>query len=427
MKRTIALSQSSLALSNLRAVVILVVLAFHSVLAYVQWMPVQSRPFDAPPYGWRAFPIIDDHRWLGFDLFCAWQDVYLMSLMFLLSGLFVWPSLQRKSNWGFVRDRLRRLGVPFVFGVTVIIPIAIYPSYLASGGEPSLAEYGRQYLDLPFWPNGQLWFLWQLLALNAVAVGVNWVAPNALCALGRWSAAAGKRPLTYFLVLLAVSTIAYVPLALAFTPWEWSNSGLLAVQWSRPLLYGVYFFAGVGIGAGGIEVGLTAAEGALGRHWRLWLAAAIVTLFLWMGVTSLTLDGPAPFIIDVAADLCFVVACAAGCFFVIASSLRFGTRRSAALDAFSTNAYSLYLLHYDFVVWLQYALLGTALFALIKGLIVFCATVTLTWAAVVAIEHLPFGARLLGSKIDAAAKRNTAPPASAGETGLIAEPSGPPR
>ena len=31
----------------------------------------------------------------------------------------------------------------------------------------------------------------------------------------------------------------------------------------RPLLYGVYFFAGVGIGAGGIDVGLVAADGAL--------------------------------------------------------------------------------------------------------------------------------------------------------------------
>jgi hypothetical protein len=46
-----------------------------------------------PPYSWRSFPIEDSHRFLGFDLFCAWQDVYLMSLMFFLSRLFVFPSL----------------------------------------------------------------------------------------------------------------------------------------------------------------------------------------------------------------------------------------------------------------------------------------------------------------------------------------------
>jgi glucans biosynthesis protein C len=397
---------SSLALHNLRAVVILVVLAFHSVLAYLQWIPESARGFNDPPYRWRAFPIVDSHHFFGFDLFCAWQDVFLMSLMFLLSGLFVWPSLQRKRSWGFVRDRLRRLGLPFVFGVLVLIPIAAYPAYLASGGDPSLAVYLQHYVALPFLPNGQLWFLWQLLAWNFVVVALNWIAPGAIGALGRWSAKAGRRPAVYFSVLIAISAIAYVPLALAFTPWAWSNSGLLSVQWCRPLLYGVYFFAGVGIGAAGIDVGLVAADGALGRRWKLWLAVALATLFLWMGVTALTLDGPAPPVIEIAADLCFVLACAAGCFFVIASSLRFGTTPSAGLDSLSTNAYSLYLVHYDFVVWLQYALLGAALFALVKGIIVFCGTVALSWLTILLVERIPFGLRLASPRSKAAAAAN---------------------
>src|SRR5579872_1755575 len=188
------MSGSSLALHNLRAVVILVVLAFHSVLAYVQWIPLHGAGFDDPPYAWRAFPIVDNHRWFGFDLFCAWQDVFLMALMFLLSGLFVWPSLQRKREWGFVRDRVRRLGIPYVFGIVVLMPVAFYPAYLATGGDPSVTAYARHYLALPFTPNGQLWFLWQLLALNFVVATVHWIAPDALEALGRWSALLGQRP-----------------------------------------------------------------------------------------------------------------------------------------------------------------------------------------------------------------------------------------
>src|SRR5271167_2400711 len=214
-------SHSSLALSNLRAVVILIVLAFHSALAYVEWIPFKPASFDVPPYSWRAFPIVDSHRWIGFDIFCAWQDVYLMSLLFLLSGLFVWPSLARKRNWRFVRDRLLRLGVPFAFGIIVLIPVAIYPVYLVSATNPSVPDYIDHYLALPFVHNGQLWFLWQLLALNFVAVGINWVAPNALPALGRWAAVAGKRPGYFFALLVAVTAFAYVPLALIFTPWEW--------------------------------------------------------------------------------------------------------------------------------------------------------------------------------------------------------------
>jgi glucan biosynthesis protein C len=414
MTRPVAMSRASLALDNLRAVVIVVVLAFHSVLAYVSFIPLKSSGFDEPPYAWRAFPIVDSHRWFGFDLFCAWQDVYLMSLLFFLSGLFVWPSLRRKRNWGFVRDRLSRLGVPFVFGVVFLIPIAVYPAYLVTGGDPSLTDYAHHYLTLPFLPNGQLWFLWQLLALNFAAVGLNWIAPNAIRGLGRWSAAAGQRPGFYFAALVAVSAVVYVPLALAFTPWEWSNSGLLAVQWCRPLLYGVYFFAGMGIGAEGIDFGLTAADGALARRWKLWFAVAIASLLLWMGVTSLTMNGPAPIAIEIAADLGFVLACAGGCFFVVAASLRFGGKRSAILGSLSRNAYSLYLVHYDFVVWLQYALLGSALFAVVKGAIVFAGTLALSWITVLAVQRIPLGARLLAAPPPAAAATNAPSQSAAG-------------
>jgi glucans biosynthesis protein C len=391
------MSRSSLALDNLRAVVILIVLAFHSVLAYVSWVPPRSSGFEEPPYGWRAFPILDSHRWFGFDLFCAWQDVYLMALMFLLSGLFVSPSLARKRNWGFVRDRLLRLGVPFVFGIVILVPIAEYPAYRVTGVDPNVSDYLRHYLTLPFLPNGQLWFLWQLLALNFVVVGLNRIAPNALKILGRWSAALGQRPLFYLAVLIAASAAAYMPLALVFTPWAWSDSGPLAVQFCRPFLYAVYFFAGVGIGAGGIDNGLVAADGGLARRWWLWLAAALAALFIWMGVTSLTLDGPAPIAIEIASDLSFVLACAAGCSFLIAASLRFGLKRSRALASLSTNAYSLYLVHYVFVVWMQYALLAATLPAVVKAPIVFTVAVMMSWIIILAVQRIPFGARLIGA------------------------------
>src|ERR1700684_2380620 len=119
------MSKSSLALNNLRAVVILTVLVFHSVLAYLGSLGSSAFPFDNAPYKWRAFPIVDSHRWFGFDVFCAWQDVYLMALMFFLSALFTWPSLARKQARKFLGDRFLRLGVPFVFALIVVMPLAL--------------------------------------------------------------------------------------------------------------------------------------------------------------------------------------------------------------------------------------------------------------------------------------------------------------
>jgi len=52
-----AMSASSLALNNLRAFVILIVLGFHSVLAYLGSLPATQEPFDSPPFRWQAIPI----------------------------------------------------------------------------------------------------------------------------------------------------------------------------------------------------------------------------------------------------------------------------------------------------------------------------------------------------------------------------------
>lgn len=397
MARSGSSSRSSLALSNLRAITILIVVAFHAMLAYLVWVPVKVADFSDPPWGWRSFPIIDSHRFFGFDLFCAWQDVYLMALFFFLSGLFVAPSLGRKNGWAFLRDRLIRLGLPFAFGTLVLIPLALYPAYLVTASDPSFSAFWDAWLALPFWTNGPLWFLWQLLALNVAVVGLHWLAPPAIDVLGRWSAAAATRFGRYFAVLVAASALAYVPLALAFTPWAWSDRGFLAVQFCRPLLYAVFFFAGVGIGAAGIDRGLVSVDGVLARHWSCWLAAALGSLFLWMGLTGLTLSGSAPLAVEIAADLGFVVACATGCFFLIAASLRFAARRSRLLDRLSANAYGLYLVHYNFVVWLQYALLGAALFAAVKATIVFGGALLLSSLTIFAVRRIPFGALLIGA------------------------------
>ncbi|MGD0024375.1 MAG: acyltransferase, partial [Xanthobacteraceae bacterium] len=329
--------------------------------------------------------------------FCASQNIYLMSLMFFLSGLFVWPSLVRKKDWAFLCNRVLRLGLPCAFGILVLMPLACYPAYRVTAVDPSVLAYWHSLLALPFWPNGPLWFLWQLLALSVLAAGLHWIAPNAIRTLGRWSVAAGTRLGRYFGALLAASALAYVPLAVAFTPWAWSDSGIFAVQLCRPLHYAVYFFAGVGIGVEGIDRGLVAADGPLARRWALWLAAALASSALWMGLTALTMNGGASIGIAIAADLSYVLGCAAGCFFLIAVSLRFAAKQSRILGSLAASAYGLYLLHYVFVVWLQFALLEIPLYAVVKAAIVFSGTLIFSWIATIAVQRVPFGARLIGS------------------------------
>ena len=205
--------RASLAIDNLRAVVILLVLSFHSVLAYLNFLPASPFPFEAPPYLWRAFPIVDSERWLGFDLFCAWQDVFLMSLFFFLSGLFVWPSLERKGTRTFLGDRVLRLGVPFALVVALLMPLANYPTYLQTAADPGFIAFWRHWLALPFWPCGPMWFLWLLLAADFAAAGLHQFLPRWGDELIRFSSSAGLRPIRYFAGFVIASALAYIPLA----------------------------------------------------------------------------------------------------------------------------------------------------------------------------------------------------------------------
>ncbi len=393
------MSGSSLALRNLRAFVILIVLAFHSVLAYLGSLPDTAFPFDIAPFRWNAFPIVDSQRWFGFDIFCAFQDVYLMSFMFFMSGLFVWPSLARKGDAVFLYDRFLRIGVPFVLVVYLLMPIALYPTYLVTAVDPSVSAYWEHWRALPFWPSGPPWFLWQLLVFNIAAAAVFRFVPAWGEFLGRVSAMAAADPLRYFAGLIALSAIAYVPLALAFTPWAWKSFGPFSLQLCRPLHYAVYFFAGVGIGAHGLERGLLSVDGFVARHWKAGLAAFLAAFVVWSVPIGLMMkDGDnGPILLQLVSDFGFVLACASGCFFVAAVALRFARFRAAWLDNLSDNAYGMFLIHYVFVVWLQYALLDVALFAVAKAAIVFSGTVLASWGAMIAMRRIPLGVWSLGT------------------------------
>ena len=269
-------------------------------------------------------------------------------------------------------------------------PLSYYPAYLVRTADPSLVEFWRQWISLPSWPSGPQWFLWQLLAVNLLAAGLYFVCPHGPKAWGVWRHR--RAPIRSILsrLFVAVSALVYVPLALSFSPWSWGAIGPFSLQFCRPAHYTVYFFAGFALGSYGLDRGLLACNGPLARMWWAWLSAAIVSFGIWAGFTALTLPdwSKAGIAAQLAASFAFPVACAGGGLFLLAVCLRFAaSRRPWALDSLSANAYSIYLLHYVFVVWLQYALLDSQLFALAKAAIVLTGALIMSWASSIAFSN----------------------------------------
>jgi peptidoglycan/LPS O-acetylase OafA/YrhL len=381
-------------ISYLRAFLVALVVAHHAILAYHTFAPPAAASLLEQPRWWPAFPVVDTGRWVGFDLFAGFNDTFLMSLFFFLSGLFVWDSLRRKGSSQFLSDRLRRLGVPFIVAAAILAPLAYYPAYLRTPGEHAFTGFWEQWLALGSWPVGPAWFLAVLLLFDAFAVMLSAGVPRWGEVLGKLVAGSSRRPVVFFALLVAVSALAYVPMALKFGPLSWVTFGPFAFQTSRIIHYLAYFMFGVAVGACGFERGLLRPDGKLARRWPLW------------GMTALTFYGVAVAIVVITATahpyspswaaagaFAFVVSCASASLAFLALFLRLVRKPSGLLNGLSANSYAVYLLHYAIANWLLYVLLPVSLPVPAKGAIAIFAALGSSWAASAALRRIPAAAR----------------------------------
>lgn len=385
----------NISVGYLRAFITVLVLAHHAMLAYCPFAPQPPVSLTAQPRWWQAFPVVDTARSGLFSLLVGFNDVFMMSLMFFLSGLFVWNSLQRKGTGTFLRDRFLRLGLAFVFAASLVAPLAYYPAFLQTGATSGIAGFARVWLSLGNWPTGPAWFVWVLLAFDCIAVLLTLTLPHWGGGLARLMASISGH-IAFFALLATVSAAAYIPMELAFNPLQWSALGPFTFQTSRILHYLVYFFIGAGVGAYGLNRGVLAPDSKLARRWplwilRSWLAFALVAILAI--IASTTKMGSRLW--ETAGDIGFSLSCAASCLAALALFVRFARSRVKLFDSLRDNAYGMYLVHYAFVSWLQYALLPAPLPGIAKGCLVFLGTVALSWGTVALLRRVPAVARVV--------------------------------
>jgi glucan biosynthesis protein C len=132
----------------------------------------------------------DPHPNVGFGIFVTWASTWGMPLLMLVSGMGVCYALRHRSAGAFVRERLGRLGVPFVVGMVALVPPMWYLRLMR---EPDFhMSYGRfwlRFFDLPAmakglplraeWSAGGMvfdpahtWFLYVLLVWSMVLLPV---------------------------------------------------------------------------------------------------------------------------------------------------------------------------------------------------------------------------------------------------------------
>jgi glucan biosynthesis protein C len=143
----------------LRVFAFAILILYHSGMAFVPWEwhlknPEHSRVLEA------------------LMLLCnRWR----IPLLFFISGAGVAFSLRRRP-WGtFAGERLRRLLLPLVVGILVVVPPQIYLERLSQGAQFSYLEFYRTVFDGVPYPKGSfswhhLWFVVYILVFSLVGI-----------------------------------------------------------------------------------------------------------------------------------------------------------------------------------------------------------------------------------------------------------------
>ena len=375
-------TERNAALDRARTFLMLVVLLHHAVISYTH------------------FGHTDPKSWIGFDVIVLATDSFFMAMFFFLSGLFIWPSLVHKEPRVFLQDRLLRLGLPFAIAACTAIPIAYYAIALRQHPDTSFSEFWWNTVTVGPWPSGPIWFVWVLLAFDLTAGALYRFSPRLLDPINCLSLRGYERPAEFFLFLVVVTAIAYIPARVYFGAGRWFEFGPISVQASRVLLYLAYFFVGASVGAANFDRGLLSPDGRLAKGTWVWAVAALIPYFLlWMMIyiKREILGNPVwlPQCYETSYGLLFVAFSAAIMFAILGHFLRFNQSRFSVLDPMRADAYGMFLIHYPIVLWIQYWLFDFDISAVAKALITFVLTVLLSWAATAVLRTIPGAARVL--------------------------------
>ncbi|MFA6307902.1 MAG: acyltransferase [Patescibacteria group bacterium] len=329
MQKIIAKTDKIITFDYLRSFIILLTLIHHSIVAYTPLSKLSQ--------------VTDKYQWLGFKFIVLFNYNFSMSLLFLISGFFVWQSLKRKGAKKFLYSRFIKLGIPYL----------LLTSIAASFGMIGIA--------------GHLWFLWVLLTFDILSAILYKLVPHLDDKLKIKASGIFKNHLIFFAILFIISIFIYLPIIIKFGP-----------QWIL-ILHLIYFFAGLGVGAYGIENTIFNSQSKLTKNWWLYLSLAIVTFII--GYNLFNFLGT----MMIVTNILFSALMTLG---VSATFLRFVTKHTDKLDNLNTNAYGIYIVHYIFVTGLQYYLLEFNLHAIYKSLIVFIISFLLSWIFISTIRRL---------------------------------------
>lgn len=216
-------------LDNLKWFIIWLMTLFHAAMCYMAYAPEWWYVVD------QSQPVFSA------TVFILWVDIFIMPVMFFISGYFGLMSLTKHGAGTFWRKKIGRIAVPWIFGSMVFAPLVTY-IILASRHAP--VDFWTFYTTLfwgPLYEQAQYWYLGALLALYILLTIAVAVVPS----LWRQSLTPKKPSVLLYAALIALSTASIYATGSVMHPDTWSfYAYILVLQPVRIVTYILVFFLG---------------------------------------------------------------------------------------------------------------------------------------------------------------------------------------
>jgi peptidoglycan/LPS O-acetylase OafA/YrhL len=349
---TAPVSERLHALDALRGGALLLGVVLHATLSFL-------------PASAQFWFVRDTHPSLLLGLLSFTIHVFRMTTFFLMAGFFARLSFHRRGTWGFVRDRLQRIGLPLVIGWPIIFTpislIVIWASYLPNGGPVHGVRNWPPVL--PNFPLTHLWFLYVLLELYVAMLLLRGAivrldgSGTLRALLDRLFAGIMRNPLA--------SLVLAIPIGIAFSlDQRWINvMGVRTPDQSLITNAQAWIGFGTAFGVGWLLHRQVDLLRLLERRWLPHLVLALGLILISFVLSGVMLSAPgAPKLpvsfatLRLVSAILYAPAIWISTFAVVGLALRFMSGFSPAWRYLADASYWLYLIHMPIVMALQVAL-----------------------------------------------------------------------
>jgi surface polysaccharide O-acyltransferase-like enzyme len=324
-------------IDNLKAVLVAWVIAGHAFLGYAA--------MGGWPYDEVAETTLPRTLELLLEIVIGPTALFVIGTFFFLSGLLAPQSLAQHGPGGFVRQRLLRLGLPWLLFTLLIWPLVMWAAHRAAG-EP-LPIWQALQARQPFLDSGPLWFVQILLYVSLAHALLSWIV---------------QRHNVHPRVALTLVTVALAIAAASFIIRLWfparSQQVLDLHVWQWPQCVGLYIL-GVLFASENWAQHMPRRAARRGGIAVLLAIAFGVGVMALLGVSDLKRDD-GPFLGGwhwqaLALDVVEATLVVGGSVWLLAWAQRWLTSRAVRLTRFGPSAYLAYLLQVPVLISLEIA------------------------------------------------------------------------